>query len=362
MHIVDTLDAGGKERVAVNLVNAVPRDRYRMSLCTTRRDGTLGELVAPDVGRVRLDRTWRFDLSAVVKTVAFARAEQVDLLHAHGSSLFHARLVASFPPYPAVVWHDHYGRCADDDRPVWIYRGATAGIAGVITVNSQLADWARNALRVPPDRVWYVPNFVVTDAAATPLAPGVSLPGTPDTRIVCVAHFRPQKDHLTLIAAMAIVAASCPAAQLLLVGETLETEYVQSVQREIAARGLERNVAVLGLRTDVPAILRASAVGVLSSESEGLPLALIEYGNTGVAAVATDVGECAAVLDHGRAGVLVPPRDPEALGQALLSVLTSAERRRELSTRLRAHVEANFSQSQGVRRVCDIYDHILGDR
>ena len=272
---------------------------------------------------------------------------------------FHARLVARFPPYPAVLWHDHYGRCADEDRSVWMYRKATAGIAGVIAVNSQLAEWARTALRVPADRVWYVPNFVVTASGHVP-GEQVALPGTPDTRIACVAHFRPQKDHLTLLAGMAIVVAALPAAQLLLVGAPLETDYLQAVQREIAARGLERNVTILGLRKDVAAILRASAVGVLSSESEGLPLALIEYGNSGLAAVATDVGECAAVLDDGRAGLLVPPRDPNAIGQALLSLLTSPEQRRALSVRLKAHVEANFSQSQGVRRVCDIYDHILG--
>ncbi len=359
LHIVDTLDAGGKERVAVNLVNSLPRDRYRMSLCTTRRDGSLSDLVAADVARVLIDRTWRFDLSGVIKTVEFVRAQQVDLLHAHGSSLFHARLVAQFRPHPAVLWHDHYGRSADE-RSAWAYRMATAGIAGVIAVNNQLAEWARTTLRVRSDRVWYVPNFVVT---APPEAPILGpLPGTPDTRMVCVAHFRPQKDHLTLIAAMETVVRALPAAQLLLVGELVDADYLQAVRREIAARRLDGNVTILGLRKDVTAILRASAIGVLSSSSEGLPLALIEYGKGGVAAVATDVGECAAVLDEGRAGLLVPSRDSAALSQALLSILTSGELRRTLAVRLADHVEANYSQSQGVRRVCDIYDCILGAR
>lgn len=360
MHIVDTLDAGGKERVAVNFVNTMPRDRYRMSLCTTRRDGTLAALVADDVDRLRIERRLRLDPTAITQTVAFVRAHGVGLLHAHGSSLFHARLVAQFAPYPAVVWHDHYGRCADDDRSVWLYRAATAGIGGVIAVNSQLAEWASATLRVPKDRVWYVPNFAVTAGASADEGADLSLPGTPETRIVCVAHLRPQKDHLTLLAALATVVRTCPLAQLLLVGDTVEAHYVDAVRREIAARGLDGHVSILGLRTDVPAILRASAVGVLSSESEGLPLALIEYGNCGVAAVATSVGECAAVLDEGRAGLLVPPKDPDALAGALTALLTSPARRRDLGERLQAHIERFYSQAQGVRRVHEIYDAVLG--
>lgn len=360
MHIVDTLDAGGKERVAVNFVNTMPRDRYRMSLCTTRRDGALAELVADDVDRIRITRRFRLDPSAITQTVAFVRAHGIDLLHAHGSSLFHARLVAQFAPYPAVVWHDHYGRCADDDRSVWLYRTATAGIGGVIAVNSQLAEWARTTLRVPADRVWYVPNFAVTSAASAADPADLSLPGTPDTRVVCVAHFRPQKDHVTLIEALAAIVRACPDAHLLLVGEPLESEYSQSVHRAISAHRLERHVSILGLRKDVPAILRASAVGVLSSESEGLPLALIEYGNCGLASVATSVGECAAVLDEGRAGLLVPPKDPSALASAVTSLLASRERRRDLGARLQAHVGRFYSQTQGVRRVHEIYDAVLG--
>lgn len=360
LHVVDTLDAGGKERVAVNLVNALPRERFRLSLCTTRRDGSLSALVADDVTRLRLERRWRFDLAAVLRTIAFVRRSGVELLHAHGSSLFHCRLVAAAPPYPAVLWHDHYGR-ETAERPVWMYRAATAGCAGVIAVNSRLADWARSALHVRADRVWYVPNFVVS-AAGAERAAAPPLPGTPDTRIVCVAHLRPQKDHLTLIAAMAQVAAAMPEAHLVLVGELVDVAYVAAVRREIAARRLDGHVSILGLRQEVPAILRASAVGVLSSASEGLPLALIEYGKAGLAAVATDVGECRAVLDDGRAGVLVPPGNATALGTALLSVLRSGDLRRTLSDRLATHIDANFSESQGIRRMCEIYDLVLGHR
>jgi len=65
MHLVDTLEIGGAERVAVNLVNRLPRDQFDLTLCSTRREGPLAEQVAGDVGRLRLQRSHRFDRAAV---------------------------------------------------------------------------------------------------------------------------------------------------------------------------------------------------------------------------------------------------------------------------------------------------------
>src|SRR5205807_10400350 len=131
----------------------------------------------------------------------YIREHEIRILHAHGSTLFLARLAALVPPYPAVIWHDHYGRYAFNDRPAWLYRNATRRIAGVIAVNHPLADWSRRALRIPEERVWYIPNLVELGAAA---AGAPALPGKPGKRIVCLANLRPQKDHFNLLAAMSL--------------------------------------------------------------------------------------------------------------------------------------------------------------
>lgn len=361
LHLVDTLEMGGAERVAVNLVNALPRDRFRFSLGTTRRDGPLADLVAGDVTRLRLQRSGRFDLSAIGKLVRFIRAEHIQLLHAHGTALFIARVAAQFAPYPAVVWHDHFGRYAVEERPLWLYRLATARIGGVITVNTPLAEWATQKLGVSADRVWYVPNFVWSDAEAmsSDQTTSAALPGTKETRIVCVANFRPQKDHHTLVAAMAGVVAAIPAAQLLLIGATPDARYLRSIRATIVERNLEGHITILGPRRDVPAILRAAAVGVLSSSSEGLPLALIEYGEAGLGVVTTDVGECKAVLDDGRAGVLVRAGATSQLTTALIELLSSPARRATLGARLQEHVRTVYGHKEGLRHICDVYDRVL---
>lgn len=357
LQMVDTLEAGGAERVAVNLANLLPRDRFRSYLCTTRREGVLAELVAPDVGRLALARKRRLDFAALGRLRRFVREEQVDIIHAHGASLFFAALASFLPACPSIVWHDHFGRYAVEERPVWLYKKLASRARGVIAVNEPLAQWSIRKLGRPASRVWYVPNFV---ADPPPGEAPADLPGQPDKRIVCVANLRPQKDHLTLVAAMSNVTERVPDAHLLLVGSGGDSEYRSQIEAAIAERSLQAHVTLLGQRLDVAAIMRACAVGVLSSRSEGLPLALIEYGMSGLAALATRVGQCGEVLDDGRAGMLVPPGEPPALADALVALLVSPERRAHFAEQLHARVEQAYSARVGIEQVARIYDIVAG--
>ncbi|MBV8903680.1 MAG: glycosyltransferase [Acidobacteriia bacterium] len=358
MQLVDTLDAGGAEKVAVNLANCLPRDRYRSYLCTTRREGPLAQLIARDVGRIRLERPGRYSLSPIRRLARFIRANNIQVLHAHSTTLFMARAAVGLRWHVPIIWHAHYGRYAMDDRGPLSYRVATLGIGGVITVNQELADWARRRLRIPDGRVWYVPNPACAPANSNPV---LDLPAAGETRIVCVANFRPEKDHLTLIRAMERLVNFAPATRLFLVGDVRDREYYQNVCYEIRSRGLEANITLLGPREDVASVLSACDIGVLSSATEGLPMALLEYGMAGLPTVATSVGQAGEVLAYGAAGLLVPPQSPDDLAAALLTLVHSRQQRIQFGQRLRAHVDHTFGPQAVLRQICPIYDQVLAD-
>ena len=362
MHMSDTLEAGGTERVAVNLVNHLPRDEYELHLCTTRRDGPLEELIASDVGRLRLARQRRFDARAVRRLIEYIRRNQIRILHAHSSSVFIAAAASMFDPHPFIIWHDHYGRYEVQERHAWLYRLAKRRVNAVIAVNESLAQWSRSKLSIPTGRVWYIPNFACEAAReSTPQGELPELPGTSGERIVCIANFREQKDHLTLVRAMALVVPRIPNAHLLLVGDPGDGAYLKVVRGLIAQHGLERHISILGQRRDVGAILHACDVGVLSSASEGLPLALIEYGLGGLAAIATRVGQCAEVLDNGRAGILVSPAAPEQLAGALMSLLQSPSRRATLGDRFRRRTQEVYSARPVIEKITQVYQTVVAN-
>jgi len=360
-HVVDALNIGGAERVAVDLANLLPRDRYVPYLCTTRSEGPMSQFVAPHVTRLCLERRGTLDTAAMRQFVRFVEDRRISIVHAHASALFFSRLAAALSGKCALVWHDHYGRADFGDRSAWLYRLATRGIDGVIAVNQTLADWCRDSLHVPADRVWYIPNLVAPpdDVAG---APPLELAGEPGKRIACVANFRPQKDHPNLLRAMVQIHERVPRAHLFLIGDSADPAYVATIRAQITELKLDDTVTYMGPRNDVPAILRECSIGVLSSASEGLPIALLEYGRHGLAAVSTSVGQCPEVLDEGRAGVLVPSGASDDLAQAVVELLEDGGRRAALAKSFQERVDDCYGPRRILGQICGVYERVLEGR
>jgi len=357
MQVTDSLILGGAERVAVNLANLLPRDRYRVHLCVTREDGPLSEQVAPDVDRLVLDRRRRYDdLAAAWHLARYIQRHDIRILHAHKDTIFLCSLAMLLGGRTRMIWHDHFGGFHMRSRSDRLYRVGTRAVDGIISVSRPLRDWAARTTRVPPERVVYIPNF-----AERPRTPEAlpSLPGEPGFRIACVGRIHPQKDHLNFLAALARVREREPRAHGFVLGDEGDPEYASRAREAGASLGLEGSLHWLGPRTDVTDVLRACDVGVLSSRSEGLPLALIEYGLCGLPSVATRVGQCDEVLDDGRAGILVPPADPEALADGILRLLESPEERKRLADRARRHAEAHHTVEAALDKITRLYDAVL---
>ncbi|MDR4485226.1 MAG: glycosyltransferase [Nitrospirales bacterium] len=356
--MTDTLDAGGLERMVINLVNHLPQGRCRALLCTTRRDGPLLKKLAPHVTRLPLRRRYRFDVQALRKLVNFIREQNIHILHAHGTSVFLAILASLRSPFPAVIWHVHSGQLATGAFTTWPYRLVAKRINGIIAVNQALAEWACQKLHLTPNKIWYIPNFVWRENGRKQKEKMI-LPGQPGWRIVCLANLRPIKDHLTLLRAMALITRQVSCAHLILIGSTSDTAYLESIQRLITKYQLEKHVSILGHRDNVMSILKSCNIGVLNSISEGFPMTLLEYGMASLPTVATKVGQCPEVLDYGRAGILVPPGSPTELAEALVKLLQSSGLREDLGKQLNHHVHEKFNQCQILEKFCLCYEMIV---
>jgi glycosyltransferase involved in cell wall biosynthesis len=356
LYLIDSLDAGGAERVALNLANNLPRTRYHPFLCATRKEGSLVGLIRPDVGYIYLQRRFMFDLAAILRLVNFVKQNQISILHAHSSSLLTAVLVKIFIPDACILWHDHFGGRSAKGSLEWIYRLLAKKVNGIITVNQILAEWDQQALNFPPTRVWYVPNFVesLPSTAQSPQIPGIS-----GHRIVCVANFRKEKDHITLLKAMELIIQEDPQACLILVGSAVDQDYTRQVFDQIDRLHLSQKVFWLGFQENLAPILSQCDVGVLSSQTEGFPLVLLEYSSACLGVTATSVGQCVEILDHGNAGILVPPGSPSALAAALLVLLHKPHLRLDLGQKLQQRVAKEYSPEAIMNRLTSIYDLVI---
>lgn len=357
LHLIDSLSLGGAERMAVNICNELASRGHNVHLCASRFGGPLDAALSPAVRFFILGRTSKFDMAAVLRLSRYVRTERIQIAHAHSSSFFLAVLLKLFTGIK-IVWHDHYGggkRKADFST--WILRICSRAFAWSIAVNEDLLFWARANLPSLGGCITYLPNF--PDLGA-PAPDPLELPGNRSSRIVCAARLHPQKDQLTLVRAMRQVTAVRPDAVLFLVGHDSGDAYARSVRSLIEEFGLLESIYVLGARTDVADILAQCSLGVLSSRSEGLPVALLEYGLAGLPVVCTDVGDCGRVLGAGKYGVLVPPSDADSLARGITEIMSDCELRVTLARSFKKHVAENYSKTRACTELLEVYKAVSG--
>ena len=168
-----------------------------------------------------------------------------------------------------------------------------------------------------------------------------------------VGRFAPEKDYPFLVRAAAPLLGAD--VRLVIVGDGTE---MPAVKTEVAARQVEPFVCLPGLRDDVPELLAALDVFVLSSRMEGLPLVVLEAMATGLPVVATAVGGLPKLLTDGETGFLVPAGDETALRSRLASLRADPAAARAVAERGRARVRQHHSRDRMVGRYLDLYQSL----
>lgn len=167
-----------------------------------------------------------------------------------------------------------------------------------------------------------------------------------------VARFDPQKDHQNLIGALSQIKQSGQQFVCLLVGDGMDDGNATLVA-ELQAAGIAERVNLLGPRNDIPAVMNALDLHVLSSLGEAFPNVLAEAMASGTPCVTTDVGDASVIV--GTHGWIVPPQNPEALAGGIRQAIALFEKDRQMWQTLqyacRAHIMANFELNQ----MCDRY-------
>ncbi|GAA4244643.1 glycosyltransferase [Winogradskyella damuponensis] len=350
LQLIDSLEAGGAERMAVNLANVLVSEVDRSYLCATRAEGLLKGSLNARVGYLFLNRVRVLDFGALKRLLKFVKREQITVVHAHASSYFIAALLKLIYPKISVIWHDHYGNSEFlDQRPKMILKLCSYIFKGIIAVNAQLANWDTKHLLCK--QVIFLPNFVVPYNTVSV----TKLKGEKGKRLLCMANLRPQKDHGTLLKALKIIVSQFSDWSLHCVGKDFDDAYAKRIMKLVKELELEPNVFFYGSCKDTEQIMSQVDIGVLSSKSEGLPLALLEYGQAGLAVVATDVGDCNLVISDVDSGTLVPPLDAEALAESIIVFIKNITLRQQTGTTLQAVVSQNFSKEASVSRLLALY-------
>lgn len=355
LQLIDSLEAGGAERMSVNLANALGDQVDGSYLCATRAEGLLKASINPEVSYLFLRKRSRYDLLAFYRLYRFVREEQISIIHAHSSSFFFGTIIKLLRPKTKLVWHDHYGNSEHlSERPYKTLRICSWLFDMVFCVNTALVTWSQKHLKT--SQIEFLSNFVLPSKTINKIT---ELHGSPGKRILCLANLRSQKNHLSLLKAFKTIHLLYPDWTLHLVGKDFKDAYSNSIKHYIKYEHLEACVFLYGSQSDTEHILSQCDIGVLSSISEGLPLSLIEYGFGSLAIIGTDVGDCRRVIKDDSVGRLVKSNDINAISDSLLGYIEDAKLRMEVGQNLRAYVNYHFSKGAIIESLMLNYKQIL---
>jgi len=343
-YVLTSLGVGGAERQVLALAAHMAARGHTVNLLILRPTLSQEWPTSLPVFRLQMHRTPASFFAGLLRGRRFLREFSPDLVHSHSfHANFVARLLQLLVPAPVIVStvHNVY---EGGWRRMMAYRITDPLSCCTTAVSRAARDQFVRLGAVPESKCLVVSNGIDTAEFSPDLKRRQRMRDTlsAGSSFVWLASGRiaPAKDYPNLLRAFAIARASCPEAQLWIAGEAPH-DGRKSVNASALCQQSQRGVHWLGLRRDIPALLDASDAFVLSSSWEGMPLAVGEAMAMQKPVVATDVGGVRELV--GNAGLLVPPRNADALAAAMISLMrVPAQDRQTLSSHARARIQQEF--------------------
>ena len=355
VQIIDSLEAGGGERMAVNLANAFSEKIDCSAIMVTRKEGLLKSEVSEKVAYAFVNKTRAIDPKALGLALKFVKIHKISHLHAHSTSFFFAILLKLLRPRLKLVWHDHYGESEHlDQRPISILKLASLFFNAIISVNEKLKKWALNELFC--ENVNYIKNFSRLIKKVSSSSSSSLNKENIEYHLIQVANIRPQKNHEIAIEALAKLNQQFSVKLHLLGQYNKDDAYYQSLLKLIKQFHLESNIEFYGSVENVQVYLSQADIAILSSRSEGLPLSLIEYAMAKKPIIVTDVGKCRAVVANF--AKVVPKANAKALADAMVYYLMNQDHAQQDANQLYKKVTKEYGAEEITDEILTLYKRL----
>jgi glycosyltransferase involved in cell wall biosynthesis len=357
-HVLWSVEIGGAERVVLDLAKVQSAAGHRVAVVSlSNLDGPLAREFRPVVDALESvpKRANGVDPTLPLRLARWFRARGTQVVHTHNE----LPLIYGAPAgrlVRAVVVHSKHGVVAVSRRAHWLRRAAASATDRFVAVSAATADRARTNRECTARKLRVVING--TDLSRFPAPQGARAAirrelGIPvDARVlITIGRLVKEKNHALLLRAVAPLLSEDR--RLILVGDG-------ALRGELTARVRElengRFVHLTGARHDVPALLAGADAFVLSSDSEGLPIGLLEAWAAGLPVISTAVGGIPAAVRSGDTGLLVPPGDQGALATAIRRVFERDEGLDRMAQRGRTHALDTYSAERMAAAYHSLYE------
>lgn len=361
LEVIGSLGGGGGERQLCSLVERLDRSVFDVSVCPLWPILDLApHIQAAGVPIVPIHKRSRYDWSIVPRLGRYIRAHGIDIVHTHMQTAnIWGRLAAIWGGAPVRISTE---QVVPTHTPaiLWLFeRSMLPATAAVVAVSEGTRSWyVRNVKRASRKCVliYNSANLERFDrrrlAESGPLSAKALGLECECVIVGTVAGFRPQKNYPNLLKAARLVCNAYPDVHFVAVGEG---QLRGEIERLIDELDLVGRVTLTGYVEKPELVTSLFDVFVLASDTEGLSLAMLEAMALEIPVVATDVAGAREVLGDNGFGLLVPPRSPERLAEAICRLIQEPAQARAMGKRARVRVQARFSAERMAHDYEDLY-------
>jgi glycosyltransferase involved in cell wall biosynthesis len=358
IHLVESLEIGGAEKLVCDFV--IGRGADRTSVICLEVIGALGESLRAQGFRVDLvgmKGRW----TTIQRLRGMLQRERPDILHCHNFTAHLYGAIAARLVGGIRVLMTKHGALVPARSLVGLVNRWLAGTTQVVAVSMEavqvMKPWER-----PAKPILYIANGISLRPYENPIsrdAARTRLGWPRDVFMVgIVARVTAIKGHVRLVESFSRILPRIPGAMLVIVGDGAARA---SVEQRIDQLGLESSVYFLGERQDVPLILAALNVFCLPSETEGMPITLLEAMAASRPVVVSTVGAIPKVVDDGVSGILISPFDSDALDTALLKLAGDPQLAASMGQAGQRRVERDFSSTTALRNYETLYEQMMAE-
>jgi sugar transferase (PEP-CTERM/EpsH1 system associated) len=362
VHVIYWLRIAGLENGVVNLVNGLNSEFHHSVVCIADV-GPLAKRLRPDVAVIQLNTGNRGKWHTLWELVRVLRKLRPDIVHSRNWAAIDAIVAARCVRVPIVIHGEHGREAFDPDgqsrRRKWVRRMLSPFVDRFITVSDDLRQWLVSKIGIPYNKTTRIHNGVDTILfSANRREDGRRILQVPFPQVVIgtIGRLEPVKDHKTLLEAFASIDHFQYPSALVIVGDGSHRRVLEERAQHPDLAG---RVFFLGERLDVPVLLNAFDIFVLSSIAEGISNTILEAMATELPVIATDTGGNSELVKDGVTGALFTVGDSSGLATILKSYLGDRQLRKAHGMAGRRRVEEEFPIEKTIEQYRELYLSLL---
>jgi len=368
-HVIYRLYLGGMENGLINLINHMSPDKYRHIIISLKCSTDFRErLKRRDVQIIELYKKDGQDWGSLISLYKILKKYKVDIIHTRNLAAIEYQVPAFLAGVKFRVHSEHGWDTFDPEgnnkKYQWLRRLLSPLIKVFIPLSLHLQDYLVEKVKIPKYKIQRICNGVdikrFYPEKIKQLVPDCPLPfDKRNVYIGTVGRMHGVKDQITLVTAFITLMQAHQELMgqiyLILIGDgPLRQESIDLLEKH----QLLQYAWLPGERQDIADIMRSLDIFVLPSQAEGISNTILEAMATGLPVIATAVGGNPELVKQGETGLLVPPSNPEAMAEAMLSLLIDKEKRQQLSENSHQRVIENFSIQTMVTKYTEVYDSL----